>query len=381
MIKKMKVKVLFFYFFALMLLAIIFSSVVFLSWNLFLLTIGIGGGSLTLGVLLTYLFTTIPHFQTIWSYVARGFSFFRFAELASVKYNIEGNLNASKETINSEVPNLMPYEAEVKWVQEVDPESFLDDKYKGKVIIRMRPHGNQTANLAHATMIYVSKGLLPESRLYLDEKMSKSIDFTMVKKILSEQNQKSALDFFLREVISREIDDTELRGYITVMETWDKRGIFTRMFLNELRELGRKLFPNIDETARTDTKGFYDYLDTLAKREPGEEIELSYSGNRIRVHTLLIAKEQTFLSGGTTPYVQRVKEALANGIDSEYILARGPNILIARKVMEDIASIPGVEKVEETDKEFIISLNGEINKEICAKFRLKPQLADPLKFN
>ena len=373
MIKKMKVKVLFFYFFAFVLLVITLGSVVFLSWNLILLAIGLGGGSLTLGALLTYLFTTIPHFQTIWSYVARGFSYFRFAELASVKHNIEGNLNTFKETINSEVRDLMPYEAKIKWVQEVDSKSFLD-KYKGKVIIRMHSHNNQAMNLAHATIAFVSKGLIPESRLYLDEKMSKSVDFTMTKKILLGQNQRNALDFFLREVITREINDPELRGYITLMETWDKQGIFTRMFLNELRELGRKLFPNIDEPARADVKGFYDYLGVLAKRKPGEEIKLSYPGKRIRVDTTLIAKEQTFLRGGTTPYIQRIKKALANGIDSEYVLARGPNILIARKVIEDIASIPEVEKIDETEKEFIVSLNGEKVKKICAQFKLKPQL-------
>lgn len=378
MIKKIKVKVLFFYFFALMLLAIIFISVVYLSWNLVLLTLGVGGGSLTLGALLPYLFTTIPHFQKIWSYVARGFSYFRFAELASVKYNIEGNLNTSKETINSEVRDLMPCEAKVKWVQEVDSESFLDE-YKGKVIIKMHPHSNQAANLTHATMAYVSKGLIPESRLYLDEKMGKSVDLTMVKKILSETNQKSALGFFLREVISKEINDSEIRDHIAIMETWDKRGIFTRMFLNELRELGRKLFPNIDKIAHADIKGFYDYLDNLTKREPGEETELSYLSKRIRVHTLLVAKETTFIFRGTTPYIESVKKALANGINSEYILARGSNILIARKVMEEIASIPGVEKVEGTDKEFIVSLDGRPITKICTQFMLKPQLAVPSK--
>lgn len=378
----MKNKVLFYYFILILLVTVIIISVLFLSWSLFFVLPGIGG-SITLGGLFTYFFINIPHFQKILSYIARAFSYFRFAELASVKYNIEGNLNSFKETANLEVKNIMPYGAEVKWVQELDLESFIDE-YNGKVVIRMRHHRNQAQNIAYAALTYVSKGLIRESRLYLDRKMSKAIDFTMGKRMLLEQNQKSALDYFLSEVVSKEIDDTELNNYVTVMENLSQEGIFTRIFLYEIRELGRTLYPKYDENARTDIKSFFGYLDKFSKRKKGdEELELSHKGDRIRIAFILIAKPEKILFEGTEPYVRHAERLITKGINSLYCLARGVNVPFAKTVVQDIERIPGIEKVEDSDEEFNVIMNGKKVKRICATFNVKGKAAPippPLQF-
>lgn len=324
---------------------------------------------MTLGFLLGYLFINIPHFQKIGSYVFRAFSFFRFAERASVAMNLEADLNSIKETVNSQVEGLIPYSAKIKWVQGTDPKSLID-KYKGEVIIKMKHHSDQARNRVYAAMAYVSTGLIPESRLYIDRKMCKSIDFTFVKKILLQKG--TALDYFFREIVRPEMGDQETRKYLTMMENLDEEGTFTRMLLRELKELGR-IYPRHDEKAFNDTKKFADYLNKLATRKPGEHVQLSFEGDRLRVSSMLIAKPETVITFGIEHYVDWAKLSIEKGIDSIYVLARGRNIELAKLVMQEIEKISGMEKVEGTDKEYITHPGVRSIQTICALFRLRPK--------
>jgi len=357
------------------LLGVIISGLILLSWNLWIAITNVTVGSLTLGSFLEHLFTTVPRFQKISTLLLKPFTFFKSAELAYIKNDIEGTLNSFKEKIDAEAPGLLPFSAKLEWVKEENPDS-LYEKYHDKIIIRMRPHGDQARNLAYATYYYIKCGLIPESRLYIEDKNNRAIDYVMTRKLLWELREKRALDYFMGEFVQKEADlDEELRNYIILLQTLDNRGMFTRIYLSELKELGRKLYPNVSESARTDVQQFNDYLKKIATREPGEDIELTFRGKHIKTHFLLIAKPETYLLYESVPYLKHVKENLEAGVESFYVLARGANILIAERVVADILKeipevkvTPGTNRIfyEESDgrkvKSIIIKLNREASR-------------------
>lgn len=202
------------------------SSFIVLSFNIYLLAFGSGPIWVFLGALLFYFFTQIPQFQGVGSWLARAISFWRKADLASVSLAIEGELNSVQEDLNRQSAGLVPFPAKVEWIIDQNAKSFCDT-FNGKVIIRMKEHAYNARNIAWATLDYVSKGMIPYSRLYLDEDMSKGIDYTIGKKILLENE--GALDYFYREMIVPSMEEGHLRETMQMLENLDNRGILTRI--------------------------------------------------------------------------------------------------------------------------------------------------------
>lgn len=367
-----KTKIIFYYLIAIILFAIAIGSLALLTWNLFLQALGTLGGAIVFTLFITYLFNTIPHFQKIYSYILLAFSFIKRAELKSVKLSIEGNINSSREMINSEVEGAMPYPVRVDWVKKENPNTFLD-KYKGEVVVRMKHHDYQPRNLAYATLSSVSKGFLNTSRLYLDSTVNTAIDYTMTKKMLSGQRQTKALDYFLSEVVQPKISDVELQTHLETMEKLDEDGCFSRLLVRELLELGRELYPRYDKDALLDTNKFMEFLKSFAEREKGQEdVELSFGGKRIRVRILLVAKREKFYMSGPEPYVLYAKGSIEHGYDSLYLLARGVMLSPAKRVMQELEKSEFMNKTEGTDDIYVTKHEGRDVRSVCVVFKVKP---------
>lgn len=366
-----KTKIVFYYLIAIVLFAIAIGSLTLLTWNLFLQAFGTFGGTIVFTLFVTYLFNTIPHFQKIYSHILLAFSFVKRAELKSIKLSIEGNINSSREMINSEIQGAMPYPVRVDWVQKENPDTFLD-KYTGEVIVRMKPHDYQPRNLVYATLNSVSKGFLNTSRLYLDDAVNTAIDYTMTKKILSGQGQTKALDDFLSEVVQPRMSDAELRTHLETMEKLDENGIFSRLLIREFLELGRELYPRYDKNAHLDTQKFLGFLKRFAERERGQEdVELSFGGKRIRVRILLVAKREKFYMAGPEPYVLYAKGSIDHGYDSLYILAGGVLVSPAKIVMRELEKSEAMNKIEGTDETYVTKHEGKDVEKVCVVFKVK----------
>lgn len=170
-------------------------SFFFLAFNIVFQFLGSAGGFASATAILILLIGNLPAFQKTISPILGSFKWVKRAEMASIAYNIQGNINQFRDTINKETLDLIP-EAEVEWVTETNKESFFDN-FKGKVIIRMNPCEDNDINLARASLLQVSKGVIPESRLYIDSKLNTAIDLSLVKKILLNQEKKMLIDIFL----------------------------------------------------------------------------------------------------------------------------------------------------------------------------------------
>ena len=104
----------------------------YFSYNIYLQLLGISSGLIVGTTIFITVISNLPGFQKKIAPIVGAFSFLEKAKLASIAYNIQGNIKEFRENVNKESPNisLIP-EADVDWVTKSDKESFFDE-YKVK---------------------------------------------------------------------------------------------------------------------------------------------------------------------------------------------------------------------------------------------------------
>jgi hypothetical protein len=328
-----RVKTVSYFLAALMLLTTGVGSVILLSFNIALQLVGSSAGFGALGIFIFYLFTSVPTYQGVGAWIACGIAFWKHGEKSAVALKIQQSLNSAQEEINAEASGIIPYRAKVEWV---DKPSYLDTKEE-VVVIRMREHQENPRNIAYAVVDYITKGMIPYSRLYIEKPIQTAIDHTMVRKILLEKNE-AALDYFLTNVLTKSLDEAGIRHFFDVMNNLDERGLFTRVYLEELRELGFGLYPTNNPDALVESREYTENLNMLATRKRGELGKSDpYLGKRIKVAYVLIAEAEKLRREGYSPYLQYALGCVENGAEAIYLLSRGNNNKSSQKLASTIA--------------------------------------------
>jgi len=346
------------------------ASILLLSYDVYLQLLGGSGGFITATAIFICVIKNLPSFQKHISPLLSSMNWIERAELASIAYNIQGNLNEFRNAVNEESPGLIP-EAEVKWVSKTNRESFFDT-YRGKVIVRMRPSKENAQNLAKAVMLQVSKGVIPESRIYIDERTSRSIDLVLAKKILSGQDQRDALRYYTNEILNPELTDKAVLSLVEALDVIDEQGHLTRLYLRELQRLPQKHGLRLKglSSIRKETSELLRFLEVIATRERGEKVPLSFEGKFLRTAIVMVSEEQKFERKGITPYVLAVVTDAKKGFDLIYIIALGRKISNALSVIRYLGDRLNMELIDNTIKSYKVTIDGEKKKAICAVLKV-----------
>jgi hypothetical protein len=265
---------------------------------------------------------------------------------AYVASDIQSKLNGFAKTVNSETVSIMPYQAKIEWVTAIDQKTLIRNN---EIVIKLDGHLEQEKNLVYATVAYVSQGLLPYSRQYVDDRIMKSCDLVVTHKILQKERKKEPLDFFFKEFLSPAVEqDQEMKKDINIMMKLDKSGYFTMILLRELWDLGRKLYPGVSEEAKRETMDLLLVLEKLAEKKKGEDINTTLQKKDISMSIVLVGRPEVVASYGIDPYTRWIDKCLDNGIYTIHILARGKvNIMVARMVTQNFKDSMKIEEVEE----------------------------------
>ncbi len=265
-----------------------------------------------------------------------------------IAMDIQSKLNDFSKNINSEAINVMPYPAKIDWVNSIDKQALIRNN---EVVIRLDNHTEQKKNFVYATTAYVSNGLLPYSREYIDDQILKSCNLVVTKKIIQKENDEKAIHIFFDEILNPTIEERPEIKEITgqIMEL-DNSGYFTRIFLRELWDLGRKLYPKESSPSiKKETKDLLKTLLDLVRKERGVDINPTLQKQNIKMSIVLVARFETFSSRGIDPYVNWINKCLAKGIFTIHILAAGfANVQIAKLVAKHFENSMKIEKIEET---------------------------------
>ena len=257
------------------------------------------------------------------------------AEKTAIASSIQGKVDSFVRSMETEVEGILPYGLKIKWIPaETSKEAFIDNN---KVVVMLTHHHNKDENISKATLLYMSKAVVPEARPHLDASLSRAINLMMTKKALySFVESRSSFDYFIKEVLRPQTaEDQNLKDFCESIEITDERGLFTRILLRELIELGRRRAGSteVGDTVH-EANEFVKHLKQIAEKERGQDVNPNFLKNYIRMAVIFIAKPEK-INLGYDQYLNAVKRF---GIEQSarviYIFARGGrNIAFAKKIV------------------------------------------------
>lgn len=225
-------------------------------------------------------------------------------------------LEASK-SITSEIPEIMPYDLSIKWVDKIDRESFL---HEGKVIIRLSDTEDRTQGMVMALQQYVEKGFIPRARKNVHPAVLKSLDKYVVRKLLG-VCFKQGVDYYDEKIITPlQQLNTEDWGILQEIEAIDMSGLLVQVLIREILDKSLKIDSMPDPSLMAETKEFLRYLHNIITREHGDEVDLSFIGVHFKVAVVIVGKFWTMVKSSSSYYKSAVRR-LKEGIETIYILS------------------------------------------------------------
>lgn len=281
----------------------------------------------------------IKYYNNVKNIISDCFSFcaatFGWFKSTSTKLSIETNGTKSINSLNRIVPELNLPELSIEWVKTDDHGKVLLEP--GKAIVLLKYDKDNSQNIINTTSAYIQKTLLHNTKPFLDNGIRKAIDFVITRQFLNKTPQKNYIVTLYTESCTDDIDVYEDAFSKTIKV--DDEGLFTRVLLREYAIWGNKLIGKTrSKELVEESKAFLDYLFNIASREFDELTPLVFNQKTLKVAILLVAKYETYAEKGIEPYVRRIREGFANGINTFYLLARNDKIEILNRVYGEIIS-------------------------------------------
>lgn len=163
------------------------------------------------------------------------------------------------------------------------------------------------------------------------------MDFAIIREFLSKIPQK---DYIVTQYVDACTEDFNKYGdaFNKVTKVEDE-GLLARVLLREYAVWGNKLVGRIrNKNLVNESKSFLDFIYNIASREFDEFTPLVFNDATLKVAVLLVAKYDTYVENGIKPYVRRIREGFANGINTFYLLARNEKIDILNEVYGQLIS-------------------------------------------
>ena len=173
--------------------------------------------------------------------------------------------------------------------------------------------------------------------------------------------------------------DIDIKNYCEIMDALDELGMLTRIFLAELLDVSRQLYPRLlgDGNILFETSEFLSFCREIAQRKTGEETDLDFNKKRLRMSLILVAKASKRRLLGADTYIGRFKKCVANGSNSVYFTAWGrTNINFSKEITDEIGRLKLGTKISESLFS-VFTKDGRI-KAICAKIKVSNDLVDEI---
>jgi len=249
-----------------------------------------------------------------------------YANKQMTKYAIQGEVSRFSKEVAWELSEFDPPPVEIRWAeQNLDRKAFLDN---GRVIIRLRKEDPNSENLATACMYYVSHTVTHKAARYLSPTQRDAVELFVGYKIV-ERVGKDVFDVFVSNWLYPGIEkaNAKVGEYFESFLVIDDAKLFFPIFLQELVYLGDKVF------ARTRNDGIVaeidhaiGFLEALAKRRVGEEIETFCNGSHCRFAFVIVGASRKIRAQGIQPYIDYINGALLpHGVETIYLIGPAGN--------------------------------------------------------
>lgn len=265
-------------------------------------------------------------------------------EKTHISKDIQYKLNSYRKTVNKECEGLIPYKTEIKFVNPNTIRSEVVKHRDNKIIIIMKNRKNQDENFIKAALLSTEKTLIPNARRYIDNVLMRSVDLQFVKNLIL-SNKRILMNYFIDNCLGPETRESEeLEKNIRVLQKLSDKGLFTRILLQELKDFGTSIYPELAKEAQLkESKEFFVMLKELANKEHQVDINPNYIGNYIRASIVLIGRpEVVFKPEGVDvgPYINWIFYCEEKGIKTIYLLAWGNNVIATERICNQLDLMP-----------------------------------------
>ena len=207
-----------------------------------------------------------------------------------VKNELEGTLNAALREFNREGAGFIDHEVKIEWLT---PNSDVRDTFfrSGKAFLKLGFSENNHRNLVEAALAFCREGLMPSTRQYVPPPLMRAIDLVFVDEVLERRQAHLSRAYFIQEVIPREVERLpDVDGYIETLSLISQQGLFTRVFLPELRDYpGYVPARMVIERHHHDVLEFLEFLKaTVKSRESRTKTVLIHVGAVVRAAIVLV---------------------------------------------------------------------------------------------
>ena len=264
------------------------------------------------------------------SFFAATFGWFKSK---STQTSVESICQLSINGINTIVPELDLPKLSLKWAKK-DKDGNVELK-PGEAIVLLKYNKDNCQNIINTTSLYIKKTLLPLSKPFMDEGVKKAVDFSVIRKFLTNFDLKN---YMIPQFIEENKQDiNQYNDTFDKVSIIEKEGLFSRILLREFAIWGNKIATEIpNEDHKKESVVLMDFIYNIASREYDELTPLSCVSNNVKVAVLLVAKYDTYYEKGIAPYVRRIKEGFSRGITTFYLLARNEKIEILEQVYGEL---------------------------------------------
>jgi hypothetical protein len=241
---------------------------------------------------------------------------FRFFKRGSRQYMAAKVGYTSTQFLKRELLPLIPSTANVKiqirWVRSPTDQVLTKN---GNLILCMRETNDQTRNILAATQAALPRVVCTTLRPYVNDDLEKAMDLTLLQKLASGLG-KYAKPVFQRYFLGSSAEDNEnLLDLFEKLVELDAHGTFVSIFLEELDELGERLYTAGDSSDQTgEITNFLEFLLTEARRKEYEYIKLDYFSTVFSVCIIILAASKKVIREGVSPYVNRIDQKVREGV-------------------------------------------------------------------
>lgn len=260
-------------------------------------------------------------------------SIFHWGKRTSIRGDIQLVANETIRQLNKVVPELQMPEMDIEWVKADEDGNVRFDK--NRAIVMLKFNKDRTQNVINSTSAYIHNTLLTTSRPYMDEPIVKAIDYTLIHKFLQNTPERR---FATRKYV--ESSKSEIILYQDSFEKVnkvDQKGLLSHILLREFTTWGDSIITELPtEEHRAESRELLDFIYDIATRQPDELTPLQLNKKNTKLAVLLVAKTETYAEMGSRPYIRRIREGFASGINTFYLLARGEKIAVLQKVYGEL---------------------------------------------
>lgn len=284
---------------------------------------------------------------------------FQWARRKHISRKFQYDINMKTSEINKEIGSeILPYEAKVHLVRKEARESFINN---GSLVVKISDDPDQNKSLALATIHYVNKGLMPNSRHYIPNEIMESSSLLVTRRILAEENIHS-LGYFINTILEEVFrEKPHIKEKYAFLRDLDSNAMFYQILIPELWETGNNLsdiYQDYSEAGENCIEELINFLHEIAtNNEQLPPLELRNQMFNLKI--IIVGKRDKLEIRGISDYVNRVKEGIRNKNRNIYLLAHDSKETYLKKIIKKFKEHKSVENIKRRKG---IVLDDDLNK-------------------